>query len=201
MIRHESKTKRHILEVTASMLDTLQSSDLHVVDIAEGANVAIQTLYYHFGSLRRLVAEAQCGAYLKFVEPLHLLLQSAEIAVLENDEEKFWDSVGDDVMMAWSYGAGEQSWRINAILNDVRRDPEVHREFGSLMDIQIARWIKVLEAAKSIGWLNPMADTHALVASCWAGSNGQAIFSRTKSVQYSARTIRDFWVEVARSKR
>ncbi len=45
----------------------------------------------------RLIAEAQMSAFLQAREPLYALLLATELAVVQNDEPKFWQSFGDDV--------------------------------------------------------------------------------------------------------
>lgn len=201
MRKRVSSTRCHIIDVAVVLLAEGEGDEIHVVDIAREADVGIQSIYYHFGSLSRLIAEAQLSTYLRFSEPLHALLLATELAVIENDEPKFWQSIGDDVRLAWSYGYGGDARKTSRLLIDINSDAMTHRDFTELLDIEFERWIKVIDAGKLLGWVYSDLDTSALIASCWGGLNGQSIFSGTSIVHYTPETIRDFWLEIAMAKR
>jgi AcrR family transcriptional regulator len=201
MLNESSGTKRQILDAAEKILADHQSSDVRIADIAEGADVAVQTLYYHFGSLKQLIAEAQASAYLRMVEPLHKYLSDTEQAIVDEDEQTYWQAIGDDVALAWSYGFGGDKWRIPRLFLDIWADPKTQEEFTEGLERQFERWINVIEAGKSLGWVDPDVDTYALIVANWAASNGQAVFSKYSKVQYTPETIRDFFQEIAMKKR
>jgi AcrR family transcriptional regulator len=202
MSRGRSGTRTHILDVVVKMLTEKGRGDIRVVDIAEAANVAQQTIYYHFESVAQLISEAQESDYLRMVEPLHGFLLLAENAMANDDEAAFWNAIGDDVMLAWTYGFGEDNkWKIPKLLIDIWADAKTQKEFSRQLDLQLERWVRVIEAAKARGWADPNLDTYALIASCWGASHGQSLFSGTSVIQYTPQTIRDFWIGVARMKR
>src|SRR5271170_5508049 len=136
MLNESSGTKRHILDAAEKILADRPSSDIHIADIAEGASVAVQTLYYHFGSLKQLIAEAQASAYLRMVEPLHKYLLAAEQAI------------GDEVALAWSYGFSGDKWRIPKLFIDIWADPKTQEAFSEGLERQFERWINVIESGK-----------------------------------------------------
>ncbi|MCU1363466.1 MAG: hypothetical protein JWM55_1294 [Acidimicrobiaceae bacterium] len=201
MLNECSGTKRQILDAAEKILADHQSSDVRIADIAEGADVAVQTLYYHFGSLKQLIAEAQASAYLRMVGPLHKYLSDAEQAIVDEDEQTYWQAIGDDVELAWSYGFSGDKWRIPRLFLDIWADPTTQEEFTEGLERQFERWINVIEDGKSLGWVDPDVDTYALIVANWAASNGQAVFSKYSKVQYTPETIRDFFQEIAMKKR
>jgi AcrR family transcriptional regulator len=200
MINESSGTKRHILDAAEKILADRRSSDIRIADIAEEASVAVQTLYYHFGSLKQLIAEAQASAYLRMVEPSHKFLLAAEQAVLDEDEQTYWQAIGDDVELAWSYGFHGDKWKIPKLFVDIWADPKTQEEFSEGLERQFERWINVIEAGKSLGWVDPDVDTYALIVANWGASNGQAVFSPHSKIQYTPRSIRDFFEEIAMKK-
>jgi AcrR family transcriptional regulator len=201
MLNESSGTKRLILDAAEKILTDRRSSDIHIADIAEEANVAVQTLYYHFGSLRQLIAEAQVSAYLRLVEPLHKYLLAAEQAVLANDEQTYWQSIGDDVELAWSYGFSGDKWKIPKLLIDIWADSATQEAFSEGLDRQFERWVSLIESGKTLGWVDPDVDTYALIAANWGASNGQAVFANNSRIHYTPESIRDFFQEVAMKKR
>ena len=201
MLRENSGTRLHILETAEKLLSERRSDEIHIADIVDRASVGVQTIYYHFGSLGRLIAEAQAFAYIRTAEPLHAFLLAAEKAVVENDEPTYWQATGDNVMLAWTYGFSGDRWKIPMQLIDVWADPVIRREFTGLLDAQFERWVNVIEGGKARGWVSPGIDTHALIASCWGGSNGQGVFAGTSKIHFTPETIRDFWVEIVKAKR
>jgi AcrR family transcriptional regulator len=201
MLNEVSGTKRMILNAAEKILAERRSNEIHIADVAEAANVAVQTLYYHFGSLRQLIAEAQALAYLRMVEPLHKYLLAAEQAVVDEDEQAYWQAIGDDVELAWSYGFSGDKWRIPKLLMDIWADPGTQEAFSEGLDRQFERWINLIEAGKTLGWVDPDVDTYALIAANWGASNGQAVFSSNSRIHYTPESIRDFFQEAAMRKR
>ncbi|MHB8380633.1 MAG: hypothetical protein ACYDB2_12120 [Acidimicrobiales bacterium] len=64
--------------------------------------------------------------------------------------------------------------------------------------MQFERWVNVIEAGKRRGWFDPELDAPALVASCWAATNGQAILSNTTKVRVTPKGVRDFWAQIGK---
>lgn len=197
MSKGELGTRQHIIDVTEGILLDRASSDVHLADIADQANVGVQTIYYHFQSRNQLIAEAQASAYGRLTRPLHGYLLLAEKALVENDQATFWDALGDNISLAWSHGQSGGPWRISRLLIDIWMDETTHRHFSEVLEVQFERWINAIEAAKPLGWIDPEIDTHALITSCWAASIGQTLFARSANICYTPQSIRDFFVNVA----
>jgi AcrR family transcriptional regulator len=191
-------TRRHIIESAEELLAQRGSSELHLADVAELAHVGLQTIYYHFDSRTQLIAEAQASAYFRLIGPLHEYLGSAERALVERDEETFWKALSDNLVLAWSYGKGDDQWRITKLLIDIWADEKTRVEFRAGFEIQVGRWITAIDTAKPLGWIKPDLDTYALVTSCWSASIGQALFVNSTNIHYTPESIRDFFVEIAR---
>jgi AcrR family transcriptional regulator len=191
-------TRRHIIESAEVLLAQRGSSELHLADVAELAHVGLQTIYYHFDSRTQLIAEAQASAYFRLIGPLHEYLSTAEKALVDRDEPKFWKALSENLVLAWSYGKDDDQWRITKLLVDIWADEKTRVEFRAGLEIQVERWINAIDAAKPLGWIRSDLDTYALVTSCWAASIGQALFVNSANIHYTPESIRDFFVEIAR---
>jgi AcrR family transcriptional regulator len=197
--KDNSNTRRHILSAVVTMLDNRSSGDIRVAEVALRASVSVKTIYYYFESLTQLIAQAQVATYVRVVEPLHQSLAIAEIAVSESDEVTFWKAIGDNVLLAWSNGQGGDGWRISRLLVDISSDIETQREFSRQVDVQFERWISVIEAAKERGWIKLKLNSEALIAVCWASTNGQSIFSLSSMMNCSPESARDFFLQASKS--
>jgi AcrR family transcriptional regulator len=193
-----SGTRRHILEATEKLLSTRSSVELRIAEVAHDSDVAVQTIYYHFGSFGRLIAEAQMSAYLHMAEPSRRFLNVAEVAATEGDEDAYRMALGDNIEHLWSFMNGGDEWRISKLLIDVWSDQHVRLRFCELLDVQFERWIAVIEAGKRRGWFNPELDAPALIASCWAATNGQAILSNMSRVRFTPGDIRNLWAQIGK---
>lgn len=189
-------TRRHIIEVARAMLAERPSGEIHLADIAEGAHVGVQTIYYHFDSRNQLIAEAQAAIYKSLTEPLHEYLILAEASLVAEDEATFWSALGDNVMLAWTYGHEGDRWKIPKLLIDIASDAKTQREFSEKLEIQLERWINVVERAKELEWIDPDVDTYALITACWAGSVGQALFAHSSKMFYTPDSIRQFFATI-----
>lgn len=196
MAKGHSETKQVILDVASQLILEQGSAQLRVADVATRAHVGIPTIYYHFESRARLVAEAQAANYFRVLEPLHHCLEKAEQAVLEQDQVTFWSAIGDDMELAWVAGRPEDGWGIVKLLLDVWSDPKTQSTFSHLLDIQFDRWINAAERAKGLGWLDEEIDAKVLITSFWAASIGQAIISNSSRMDSSPQSVRDFYVRV-----
>jgi AcrR family transcriptional regulator len=189
-------TRRHIIEVAEAMLAERPSGEIHLADIAEQAHVGVQTIYYHFDSRNQLIAEAQAATYQKLTEPLHEYLISCESALAAGDEATYWSAMGDNITLAWAYGISGDRWKIPKLLIDISSDAKTQRDFSEKLEVQLERWINVIEGGKRRGWIDPDIDTYALITSCWAGSVGQALFANSSKIYYTPESIRDFFMNL-----
>lgn len=194
------ETKRHILAVTARLLETTSSEHLRIVDIADDASVAVPTIYYHFESRQRLIAEAQALVFLILSEPLQGLLSRAEAALVERDGESFWDVIGNHILLGWTLGQRDDERGVLNVLRDVRSDPTTRREFDQGVKDSFLRLVNLIDEAKVVGWARPDIDTGALVVSFWAASSGQTIVSNLYLKGISPERIRDLFLDIAKCK-
>ena len=194
-VKHkDSETNRRILAATARMLATTPSEQLRVADIAGVAHVSVPTIYYHFESRQRLIAEAQALVYLHLSEPLHGTLSRAELALVERDEAAFWVVVGGHIMLAWSSGQRDDGRGVVKVLHDVLSDPKTQQDFNQIVDDSFTRWVGLIEEAKGLGWADQDIDIGALVASFWAASVGQTIVGNPYLTGITSERIRDLFL-------
>ncbi len=199
--REGSGTKWRIIDCTVQLLAERGSHDLRLTDVADRAEVGLQTIYYHFTSRTHLIAEAQAYEYLQRIRPLHGYLEVVERSLAEGDEASFWDALGENVKLSWSYGLNDDRWQTTTLLIDIWSDDFTREEFRAGLEVQIERWVSAINAAKPLGWIRPSLDAYALLTSCWAGSLGQAVFVNSGKIHYTPESIRDFFLTVARAPR
>jgi AcrR family transcriptional regulator len=192
--RKESETRTHIRDVAAQMIDECGSDALRIVDVAGRANVGVPTIYYHFDSKTQLIAEAQVSNYLLMLTPIHQIISRVELALGAKDESAFWAAIGDDIVVSWKSGQPDDRWRVIKLLLDVWSDPKARDAFCDGLDAQFDRWIQIIDEAKELGWMAEEVDGHALVASLWSATVGQAILSNSSRLQLSPESIRDFFL-------
>jgi AcrR family transcriptional regulator len=194
-------TRQRIIECTEELLLEVGSNDLHLTKVAERAQVGLQTIYYHFESRTQLFARAQASAYLRLIAPLHGYLEIVERALIEGDEATYWEALGENTALSWSYGHHDDKWRTTTLLSDIWADDFTREEFRANLEVQVQRWVAAIEGGKPRGWVRADLDSYALVTTCWAGSIGQAIFANSENNHYSPESIRDFFFSVARAGR
>jgi AcrR family transcriptional regulator len=196
--KKESLTRRHIIEVASQMVAEAGSENFRIVDLAERAHIGVPTIYYHFESRVQVIAEAQMTNYFRLTEPLHQILSRAEAAISTKDQEEFWDAVRQNVMRAWSSGQLDEKRGVVKLLLDVWGDPASRRRFREQLDIQFARWVALVEDAKSLGWIYPDLDAQTLVGIFWAATIGQVVISGSAYVDIAPEVVGDFYVSLAR---
>jgi AcrR family transcriptional regulator len=197
--KKESLTRRHIIEVASKMVAEAGSENFRVVDLAEQAHIGVPTIYYHFESRVQVIAEAQMANYFVMAEPLHKILSRAETAISMENAQEFWDAVRQNIERAWSSGQFDEKRGIVKLLLDVWNDERSRIRFRELLDIQFARWVALVEDAKSLGWVRESLDAQTLVGIFWAASIGQVVTSGSAYVDIAPEAIGDFYVNLARN--
>ncbi len=200
MEKKESLTRRHIIDVASTMVSEGGSENFRIVDLAERAHIGVPTIYYHFESRAQVVAEAQMANYFAMTEPLHRILSRAETAISTKDAPEFWDAVRLNIMRAWSSGQFDEKRGIVKLLLDVWNDSASRARFRELLDIQFARWVALINDAKSLGWIREGVDAETLVSIFWAASIGQVITSGSGYVDIDPEVVGDFFVGLARDR-
>jgi AcrR family transcriptional regulator len=197
--KKESLTRRHIIEVASKMVSEAGSENFRIVDLAERAHIGVPTVYYHFVSRVQVIAEAQMANYFALTEPLHKILSRAETAISTEDADEFWGAVRENIERAWSSGQFDEKRGIVKLLLDVWSDESSRTKFRGLLDIQFARWVALVEDAKSLGWIRKDIDAETLVGIFWAASIGQVITSGSAYVDIAPKVVGEFYVDLARA--
>ncbi|HEY1825330.1 MAG TPA: TetR/AcrR family transcriptional regulator [Acidimicrobiales bacterium] len=175
-------TSHHIIEVTSKLLNVQPSGHIKITEIARAANVAIPTIYYHFGSKERLVAHAQRYIYNQFSTANLGHLMEIEMAVATGDQTAFWDAVCHHVDMTWSRALRDEAIDNVQTLLDIWSDANVRREYLHSVDERYARWLVSLLAAKEYGWIDSHVEVEVLLVLFWSATLGQTfINSRARS--------------------
>lgn len=193
-MHRDSDTRHSILAETVRRLQRTSSQQLRVNDIAEAVFVSVPTIYYHFESRQRLIAEAQAIAYLHLSEPLHGTLAVAERALAERDEVTFWEVVGNHILQAWVSGQRDDEGGVVKVLRDVLSDPKTQQDFDQIINESFTRWVSLIEEARQLGWADQDIDIAALVSSFWAASVGQTIVGNPYLMGISPERIRDLFL-------
>ena len=190
--------RRNILVVAAAMIKQDGSESFRLDDLSANTIVDVVAINRLFDSRSQLIAEAQMLNYYAMVEPLHLVLLRAELAVTDEDEDAFWAAVEENMTLAWASGQSGEKWGIIKTLADIWSDPFSQRHFCDLLDIQFTRWIELTEGAQRLGWIDPELDARALTGIFWSASVGQVITSGSSFLDLSPEAARDFYVKIAR---
>jgi AcrR family transcriptional regulator len=196
----DSFTRDRILDVASLLVKEFGAYELQFADVAEKADVDVDTVEYFFDSVAQLRAEAQLSNYFTMIEPHHRVLVHVEEAVDERDESSFWSAVEANVELAWSSGQVGDKWGLIRLLQDIWSDPFSQNHFCELLDLQFQRWIEVIEGAQSLGWVEPDIDAKAMVSVFWSASVGQVITAGSTVLDLTPQASRDFLMRIVRGR-
>ena len=195
----KQEMKQHILQATAKLLAENGQAKVRVSDVAEAAYVAAPTIYYHFGSLNRLVAEAQELIYQQLSAPLKQSLCDAERALDDDDPQRFWNVIGTHLKMAWQSGQQGDESGVVKVLTGVLSSRDTKQKFQHMIDETYERWSIMVNEGKRRGWVIADADTEALIAIFWAASVGQAFLGGSRMRAVSGARVRDAFLLMSRA--
>jgi AcrR family transcriptional regulator len=184
--------------VTTELLNGQASELLHIADVAEAANVAIPTIYYHFESRTQLIAQAQVLAYARMSAPNYAILVQVELALTTKDEDLFWDAIANLVIFVWSANQTDDRWGMIKLLFDVWSDDVAHRDFCKLVDERFNRWENSFNVAKTLGWIGCDVDVMAPITLFWAASLGQIFVTSPFRAGPTPQTVLDFLLHALR---
>ena len=173
--RKDSTVKQHILATTVALISDLGSEKVRIADIARQASVGVPTIYYHFDSRSKLLAEAQVLRYEESMAPLRKLVDQIEESVSRRDEPVFWRAINEFVASVWEPSRIDDKFEVGRWLMDDSVDQFMRDRFLEIMDDQYRRWLDVVCAAQTLGWIYPALDCAALTSLFWAASVGQVM--------------------------
>ncbi len=191
--------RRHILSAAARLLAESSHDKVRVSDVAEAAYVAAPTIYYHFGSLNRLMAEAQDLLYQQISAPLKESLALAELGLANRDAETFWDVIGSHLVSAWESGQRGQESGVVKVFTGVLTSADAKSKFDQMIDETFVRWAELINRGKDLGWVVESADTEALIAIFWSSSVGQAFLGGANMHAIVAERVRDAFLQMVRT--
>ena len=191
--------RSHILVATSRLLMESGEGKVRVSDVADAAFVAAPTIYYHFGSLNRLIAEAQEVIYQQLSAPLKRSLSDVESALHAGDQERFWDVIGTHLTMAWESGQRGEESGVARVLTGVLSSRDTKQKFQQMIDDTYERWSILVNDGKQRGWVIKEADTEALIAIFWAASVGQAFLGGARMRAIDGLRVRDAFLRMVRT--
>ena len=175
MARRDSQVKQHILTTTVGMIAEHGTTKVRVADVAREASVGIPTIYYHFESRAKLIAEAQVVRYEASMRPVRACMDEIEATLASGDVETFWEAVDAYVALVWSPAQVDGKFDVGVMLLDDSVDSVVRDEFLAIMNYQYQRWLDVVSAAQARGWFVPHVDGEAMTSLFWSASIGQVM--------------------------
>lgn len=197
-MRDAAPTRQHILEATAQLLVSNASESIRLADVSKSANVALQTIYYHFGSKERLIAQAQQFVYARIsaanIRQLHLV----EAAVDERNEGAFWEALANLLDIAWSQLPVDETLGVVQVLLDVWSDKTTRREYLDVVDERYARWLGAMTRAKDIGWIAAEVDIEVPLAVFWSATFGQSFIASRTRHPISSERVSDYFLRSIR---
>jgi AcrR family transcriptional regulator len=188
--QESQSTKQHIAAATARLISESRNSDARVTDIAKCADVGVPTIYYHFGSRERLIAEAQVLNYASIVEAFGDCIVRAEAALDVLSREDYMLAIGDKMIQIWTAPHENGSWTIIELLRDIWRISDIQKSFSEVVDKQVDRWVSIIERGQRLNWVDRNVNAQALIVFCWSASLGQMIFSDSERHEHSSEDIR-----------
>jgi len=173
--RRDSQTRMHILEITVALINEQGSGELRVADVAKGADVGVPTIYYHFESRARLIAEAQVAHFEQMLEPFRLIFVNMAETVENDDLVKFKEMYRSYVALSWSEDRLPAIWEFLTVLADIQGDMEAKLMFNSIQHRELRHQIQVMNAAKERGWVAPEVDSRLLTVLVWSATFGRVL--------------------------
>ena len=193
MSKKNSDMRKHILEVAEVILSERASKTVHVADVANAANVAIQTIYYYFQSLGNLISEAQLSRYSGLAEPYSVFLAMAEDALDQRDEHKFWEKISNDLILRWSHVDAHGRWEMAKMLSDIQNESAVNQ----ITSLEFERRVQMLGRARTQCWIVTDLPITPLAALFWGAPQVSNLPQSGSDAPISADAIRDIFFEVA----
>ncbi len=198
MARRDSQVKQHILTTTVAMISEYGTAKVRVADIAREASVGIPTIYYHFESRARLIAEAQIVRYEATMLPARGRMDQIESALAGGDVDAFWEAVDDYVSLVWTPAQTDGKFDVGVILLDDDVDATVREQFLAVMNYQYQRWLDVVAAAQARGWFVPHVDGEAMTSLFWCASVGQILVKNSSYKPLTSEAIVDLFRAIVR---
>ena len=134
MAQLEVETRRQILDVTVALLDAARGSRVRLRDIADAANVAIPTIYYHYADRQSLLAEAQAVRLLGIFDEITDATSPTVNAITAADQDGYVEAVAETREPYWKPDNREAVWRSVEAMVEIRHDPEVFSRVSSVIE-------------------------------------------------------------------
>ncbi len=185
------ETRERILSAAQELLAESPSGEIRVADIALHAHVGVPTIYYHFASREQVIAQAQLRTYGELTRPMAVYVARMGEALSDGNAEDFRRELMADVVTTWEAGALEEDVGVMRLLLDIWSDPTTRQEFRDTVDRRYRHWVRLMEQAQELGWVQSAPHAATGVAVFWAASVGLAILPYAPDVGVTPQRVAD----------
>ena len=140
----ETATRQQILDSCVELLEECKGQRFRMRDIAEKANVAIPTIYYHFTDRETLLVEAHAMRILRIFAEIDGTRAATANAVESADLDGYVVAVSRSREPLWDPANREAIWRYMEALTEIHRDPVVFRAVANLLEERIMQRVETV---------------------------------------------------------
>jgi len=176
MAQLEVETRRQILDVTVALLDAARGSRVRLRDIADAANVAIPTIYYHYADRQSLLAEAQAVRLLGIFDEITDATSPTVNAITAADQDGYVEAVAETREPYWKPDNREAVWRSVEAMVEIRHDPEVFSRVSSVIEDRIRQRVDAVEQLQRMGWVTDQVNAGQWVLFYFGAAFGQVFW-------------------------
>jgi len=186
MERQEAATRQQILDACVSLIERSEGRRLRVKDIAEAANVAIPTLYYHFSDRETLLAEAHAIRLIDIFSELTIDQSKTVSAVESADQDGYVEAVADAREPYWDPKRRDTVWRYVEALTEIHRDPSVFEAVAKVIEGRIMQRVETVAQLQELGWVTDKVDPGQWVLFYFGAVFGQVFWDLCPSIDTSS---------------
>ena len=154
----EITTRQQILDSCVALLEQYKGQRLRMRDIAEAANVAIPTIYYHFSDREALLAEAHAIRILGIFSEIDGARMATASAVAAVDLEGYVAAVARSREPLWDPANRETIWRYMEALTELHHDPVVFKAVATVLEERIMKRVDTVAELQRLGWVTDRVD-------------------------------------------
>ncbi len=168
-------TRDHIVEHAQALVREVGSANFRIAELAKRAHVGVPTIYYHFESREQVIAQAQLRTYFELTRPMADYVSRMADALADGDADRFRAELMGDIVTTWEAGAFEEEVGVMRLLLDIWADQTTRQDFRGMVDRRYRNWVRLMEQAQELGWVESAPHAATGVAVFWAASVGLAV--------------------------
>ena len=140
------ETKRSIVTVMVAMLEESELHHIRVSDVAQRANVAVPTLYYHLKSLADVVVEAVFVSLASYVESFEPSMAAMREGLETENEAVFVAGLDAFLDHSWSIPIAQEVHRLAPLMTHF---PESDPKDVRMRELQAKGLVELARISKS----------------------------------------------------